>query len=162
MAIELCLSNNLKLVELREAGENDVDFKKTFEIGTLDVHINMMVSRVNITSIDFGSRIIAGDEEIMAMYYDNLHDSRGRVMPFCTYLKAFSDELESGGELLKTITIDFPRNSKLFWKLPNKEIAVEKISITGFFTKTDRSFERSLLLTDQVLMISKSYSIKRS
>ncbi len=151
----------IKLVELREAGENDVDFKKTFEVGTLDIHINMMVSRVNVTSIDFGSRTIAGEEKIMAMYYTSLHDSYGRVIPFSTYLKAFSGELESRGELLKTTTIGFPLSSKLFWKLPNEEIAVEKISITGFFTKTDRSSQRSFLLTDQVWMIMKELFDKR-
>lgn len=147
--------NGIKLVELREAAENDVDFKRTFEIGTLNIHINMMVSRANVTSIDFGSRTITGGEEIMAMYYAKLHDSYGRQIPFIKYLTAFSDELESRKELLKTTIIDFPLSCKLFWKLPNREIAVEKISITGFFTKTDRGSEKSFLLTDQVWMIMK-------
>jgi len=151
----------IKLVELREAGEDDADFKKTFEIGTLDTHINMMVSRANVTSIDFGSITIAGEAEIMAMYYANLHDSYGRVIPFGTYLRAFSDDLESSGELLKTTTISFPLSSKLFWKRSNEEIAVEKISITGFFTKTDKSSRRSFLLTDQVWMIMNELFDKR-
>lgn len=151
----------IKLVELREAGENDVDFKKKIEIGTLDIRVNIMVSRANVTSIDFGSLTIAAEKEITVMYYAKLHDAYGREVPFTKYLTAFSDELESRGELLKTTTIDFPLNSKLFWKLPNVEITVEKISITGFFTKTDRSSQRSFLLTDQVWMIMKELFDKR-
>lgn len=151
----------IKLVELREASENDVDFKKTFEIGTLDIHINMMVSRGNVTSIDLGSTIITGEKEISAMYYAKLHDSHGRVIPFNTYLKAFSEEVQRRGELLKTDTIDYPLNSKLFWKLPDKEIPVEKISITGFFIKIDRRFIRSFLLTDQVWLIMKELFDKK-
>jgi hypothetical protein len=151
----------IKLVELSEATENDVDFKRTLEIGTLDIGIKMMVSRANVTSIDFGSRTVAGEEEIMAMYYANLHDSYGRVIPFSKYLKAFSDELQSREALLKTTTIDFSLSCKLFYKLPDEEIAVEKISITGFFTKTDSSSQRSFLLTDQVWMIMKELFDKR-
>ena len=96
-----------------------------------------------------------------AMYYAKLHDSYGRVIYFRTYLKAFSDELESRGELLKTTTIDIPFSGKLFWKLLHEEIAVEKISITGFFTKTDSSAQRLFLLTDQVWMIMKDLFDKR-
>jgi hypothetical protein len=145
----------IKLVELREAEENDADFKKTIEIGTLDLNFKVMVSRGNVVSIDFGSTIITGEENTMAMYYANLHDSYGGTIPFGTYLKAFSEELQSRRELLKTTTIDFPLSCKLFWKQPNREIVVEKISITGFFTKTDKSFQRSFVLADQVWMIMK-------
>lgn len=151
----------IKLVELREAGENEVNFKKTFEIGTLNINTNLIVTRANPTSIDFGSTTISGEEQIMAMYYAWLHDAFGTAIPFNTYLKSFSDELESRGELLRTTTIDFPLSSDLFWKLPNEEIPVTKISITGFFTKTDRSSQRSFLLTDQVWMIMKELFDKR-
>ena len=152
----------IKLVELREAGENDVGFKESFEIGTLDVHVNMMVSRANVTSIDFGSRTISGEDEIMRMYYVNLEDAYGRITPFSKYLAAFSSELESRGKLLETTTIDFPLTCKLFWKLPKEEITVEKVSITGFFTKSDRSSKRSFLLTDQIWMIMKDLFDKRN
>jgi len=152
----------IKLVELREARENDMDFKRTLEIGTLDINIDMVVSRANVTIIDFGNKIIAGEEEIMTMYYAKLHDSYGMGIPFSRYLAAFSSELESRGELLKTTTIDFPLNCKLFWKLPKEEIAVERISITGYFTKSDRSSKRSFLLTDKIWMIMKELFDKRN
>lgn len=151
----------IKLVELREADENDVDFKRMIEIGNLDLNIQIMVSRGNVTSIDLGSIIITGEKEIMRMYYAELHDSHGRAIPFSTYLKAFSEEMQRRGELLKTYTIDYPLNSKLFWKLPDKEIRVKKLSITGFLIKTDRSSKRSFLLTDQIWLIMKELFDKR-
>ncbi len=151
----------IKLVELREAGENDLDFEKTIEVGTLNINVNTTRSRANVTSIDFGSRTVGGIEETMMMYSANLHDSYGNMIPFGNYLWAFSDELESRGELLKTTTIDFPISGKLFWKLPAEEIAVEKISITGFFTRTNTNFQRSFQLTDQVWMIMNELFDKR-
>jgi len=151
----------IKLVELREAEENDVDFKKTIEVGTLDLNMKIMVSRGNVTSIDFGSTIITGEKEIMAMCYAELHDPHGKTIPFSTYMKAFAEEVRRRGELLKIDTINYPLSSKLFWKLPDKEIPVEKISITGFLVKMDMSSIRSFLLTDQVWLIMKELFEKR-
>jgi hypothetical protein len=151
----------IKLVELWEAGENDVHFNKTVEIGTLNIHFDIMVSRGNVTSIDLGSTIITDAKQIMSMYYAELHDSRGRLVPFSKYLKAFSEEVQRRGELLKTETIDYPLHSELFWKQPDKEIPVEKISITGFFIKIDKSSIRSFLLADQVWLIMKELFDKR-
>jgi len=143
----------IKLVELREAVENEKDFKRSFEIGILDIPVKITVSRANITKIDFGTKVISKEEEIMAMYYARLHDSDGREIPFSRFTTVFSNELESRGELLKTTTINVPTGGKLYWKRPGNDIAVEKIEITGFFTKTDQSFTRSFRLTDQVWMI---------
>ncbi len=152
----------IKLVELWEACENDGDFKRTLEIGVVDIHMNIMVSRANITSIDFGSRVITDEGEIMAMYSAKLHNSYGSELAFIKFIRHFSDELESRNELLKTTTIDYPLKIKLFLKFQGKEIATEKISITGFLTKTDKSTTRSFLLTDQVWMIMKELFDKRN
>lgn len=152
----------IKLAELREAGEKDRDFKRTFEIGVLDIRMNIMVSRANITSIDFGSEVITHEEEIMSMYQAKLHDSHGSELAFMKFITHFSDELESRNELLKTTTVDYPLKIKLFLKFQGKEIALEKISITGFFTKTDRSTTRSFQLTDQVWMIMNELFDKRN
>ncbi len=151
----------IKLVELKEIGEDNVDFEKDYEIGTLDIRINMMVSRANVTSIDLGSRIIVDEKEIMSMYYNNLLDSVGRIVPFGNFLKSFSEELANRDELLKTATIDFPLSFNLYWKLHNEISSIEKISITGYFTKTSRSSSRSFLLTDQVWMIMNELFDKR-
>ncbi|WP_448635389.1 restriction endonuclease [Pedobacter panaciterrae] len=138
----------IKLVELREALENDRDFKRTLEIGTLDIPMNIMVSRANITSIGFGSKVITDEGEIMALYSARLQDSYGSELAFMKFIRHFSDELEGRNELLKTTTIDYPLKLKLLLKLQGKEIATEKISITGFFTKTDRGY-RSVILIDR-------------
>ena len=151
----------IKLVELREAEKNDREFQKTIEIGTLDIHFNIETLRGIVTSIDLGSIIITDEKRIMDMYYAKLHDSHGRVIPFSNYLKAFSEEVQHKGKLLNTDTIDYPLGSKLFWKLPDKEVLIEKISITGFFTKIDRHSKRSFLLTDQVWLIMKELCDKR-
>lgn len=145
----------IKLVELREAHENDKDFKRTLEIGDLDIHLKIMVSRANITKIDFGTKTITDEKEIMAMYYAQLHNSEGREIPFLKYITAFSDGLKGRGELLKTTTIDIPTHAKLYWKQPGNDILLEKIAITGFFSKTDQSTTRHFRLTDQVWMIMK-------
>lgn len=145
----------IKLVELREAGENDKDFQRTLDIGLLDIGMKMMVSRANITKIDFGTKVISGEDEVMAMHYAKLHNTYGKEIPFSGYITIFSDELKSRGEQLKTVTIDVPTDGKLYWRLPGNNIAVEKIAITGFFSKTDQSFTRSFRLTDQVWMIMK-------
>jgi predicted site-specific integrase-resolvase len=152
----------IKLVELRVVDEDDNNDNRTMEIGTLEINASMKVSRANVTSIDFGSMVITGEREIMSMYYVKLHDSYDRQIPFTKYIMAFSDELESRRELLKTATIDFPVSGKLFLKLRDREIVVEKISITGFFTKTDKSSKRSFQLTDQVWMIMKEIFDKKA
>src|ERR1700733_5506350 len=152
----------VKLVELREAGENDRDFKRTLEIGILDIRMEIMVSRANITKIDFGTKMISGEEEIMAMYYAKLHDAYGREIPFSKYITVFADELRSRGELLKAATIDVPIGGKLYWRLPGNDITVEKIAITGFFSKTDQSSTKSFRLTDQVWLIMKELFDKRN
>jgi len=151
----------IKLVELREAEESDVEFKRTIEFGILDLNTQIMVSRGNVTSIDLGSLIITGEKEIMPMYYIELHDSHGRAIPFSTYLREFSEEVQRRGELLKTYTINYPLSSELFWKLPDKEIPVKKLSITGFLIKIERSYIRSFSLTDQVWLIMKELFDKR-
>ena len=78
------------------------------------------------------------------------------------FINHFSEELESRNELLKTTTIDYPLKIELFLKFLGKEIATEKISISGFFTKTDKSSTRSFLLTDQVWMIMNELFDKRN
>jgi hypothetical protein len=147
--------HGIKLVELREAGENDRDFQKTLEIGILDIQMKIIRSRANITKIDFGTKVITGEEEIMGMYYARLHDAHSREIPFLKYITVFSDELKSRRELLKTATIDVPTSGKLYWRLQGNDITVEKIAITGFYSKTDLSSTKSFRLTDQVWLIMK-------
>lgn len=153
----------IKLVELWEAGENDAGFKKTFELGIIDINFKAIVSRGVVTSIDFGSKTIAiaDEDEMIAMHYIKLYDASGNTISLSEFLKEFSKEVQRRGELLKTTTIDYPLNRKLFCKQSNDEIAFEKISITGFFAKIDKSSKRSFRLTDQVWMIMNELFDKR-
>ncbi len=59
------------------------------------------------------------------MYYVRLHDSHGRGIPFSMYLQAFSEEMQRRGELLKTYAIDYPPDSRLYWKRSDKEISIK-------------------------------------
>lgn len=95
----------IKLVQLREAAEKDRDFKRTFEIGVLDIPMNIMVSRANITSIDFRGEVINDEKVIMSMYQAKLYDSHGNALAFIKFITHFFDELESRNELLKTTTV---------------------------------------------------------
>ena len=151
----------IKLVKLWEAGENDAEFKRTFEIGTTNLNFNVKLSRPKIIRIDFGTRTIDDEEQIMQMYFVNLHDSNGGWISFGKLVIAFSEELQSREDPLKTTTIDFPLNRKLLYKFPEGQIAADKISITGFLTNSDRSFKRSFVLTDQVWMIMNDLFDKR-
>lgn len=152
----------IKLVQLWEAGENDANFNKIFEIGTANINFNVMLSRPKITSIDFGSEIIEDEEQIMQMYFANLHDSNGGWISFGRFVAAFSEELQTREDpLKKSTTIDFPLNRKLFYEFPEGRIVTDKISITGFITKSDRTFKRSFQLTDQVWMIMNELFDKR-
>lgn len=153
----------IKLVQLWEAGENDADFKKTVEIGMLDINIKAIVSRGIVTSIDCGGKIIAvaGEDEMIALHYVKLQDANGNTISLSEFLKEFSIEVQRRGELLKTTTIEYPLNRKLFWKRSNDEIAFEKIAITGFFAKIDKSSKKSFTLTDQVWMIMNELFDKR-
>jgi hypothetical protein len=124
--------------------------------------MNVMVTRANITRIDFGSKVIIDEREIMAMYQARLHDSQGSQLAFMKFIRHFSDELESRNVLLTSTTVDYPLKVRLFLKFQGREIEIEKISITGFFTKTDESTNRSFLLTDQVWMIMNELFDKRN
>ncbi len=153
----------IKLVELWEAGEKDADFKKTFDIGILDINIKAIVSRGVVTSIDFGGKTIAvnGEDEMIALHYVKLYDSDGNTISLSEFLKAFSLEMQRRGELLKTTTIEYPLNRKLFWRQPDSEFAIEKLAITGFFAKIDKSSKKSFSITDQVWMIMDELFDKR-
>jgi hypothetical protein len=153
----------IKLVELWEAGEKDEHFQKTVEIGILDLHIKAFVSRGVATSIDIGGKIItiADEQELIKMHYVKFYDTSGNTISLGEFLGEFSKELQNRGELLKTTTITYPLNRKLFWKQSKEEIAFDKINITGYFAKIDKSSKRSIALTDQVWMIMNELFDKR-
>jgi hypothetical protein len=141
----------IKLVELREAQEDDKDYNKTLEIGTLDLRMNIIRSRGEVTKIDLGKKVITDEREIMGMWYARLHDAKGDHISFGKFMGAFSAEAQIRGELMKTITIEYPLNFKLYWN----DITIEKVAISGFYSKTDLSQTKSFRMTDQVWLIMK-------
>jgi len=143
----------IKLVILNEMEGHDDDSNQEVEIGTLDIKIKMSVSKTNITCISLGNKIIIDDHEILYMYYVTLNDSLGRNFQFGKYLREFSEKLEKRGELLKSITIEFALGSTLFWKQHNEIIAIDKIGISGYLSKTDQNSTCLFKLTDQIWMI---------
>jgi hypothetical protein len=143
----------IKLVKLWEADENDTEFKKTMEIGVIDLDFGVFRSRAKVTSIEFGSKIITDEHELIRMHYITLHDAAGNTISFSEFLKAFSEEVQKRDELWKTTTITYPLTRTLYWRQPNYELAIEKIAITGFFEKIDLSSRKSFRLSDQVWMI---------
>ena len=154
----------IKLVRLWEAGENDADFERTVEIGTLNINANVIVSRGVVTSIEFGGKtiVIAKEEEMIAMHNVKFHDADGNTISLSEFLKEFSKEVQSRGQLLKTMTIEYPLNRKLLWRQRDSETGFQKIAITGYFAKIDKSSKKSFALTDQVWMIMKELFDKRN
>ena len=129
----------------------------------MDIIIRATVSRGVVTNIQFGGKTIAvaGEDEMIAMHYVKLHDGIGNTISLSDFLKEFSKEIQRRGELLKITTIEYPLNRKLFWRQSNNEIAFEKIAITGFFAKINKSSKKSFTLTDQVWMIMNELFDKR-
>jgi hypothetical protein len=147
----------IKLVELSEAREDDPNFQKVVELGIIDLNFNIVRSRGKVTCIELGSKIITGEKEIFAMWYVQLHDGNGGTISFGEFLKAFSAEVQRRGGLLKNTTIVYPLTKTLYWN----KIAIEKVTITGFFEQTDLSSKKSFRLTDQVWMIMNELFDKR-
>lgn len=143
----------IKLVELREVGENDEEYKKTMEIGTVDFDLNVQLSRPTITRIDFGTKMIDDDAQIRRMSYIKLHDVHGDWISFGKFISAFSKELHKREHSVQPTTIDFPLNFKLYCELTEGRISTDQISITGYLTHSDESVKKTYHLTDQVWMI---------
>ncbi|WP_158526261.1 restriction endonuclease [Pedobacter paludis] len=143
----------IKLVELREAGKSDEEYKKTMEIGTVVFNFDIRHTRPKITRIDFGTRTIEHRDQIRVMSSINLRNSHGDWISFGKFVSAFSKELQKREESTQPTTIDFPLNFKLYCEFPEGRMGADWISITGILTHSDESFKKSFRLTDQVWMI---------
>lgn len=151
----------IKLVQLWEAGESDVDYKKEIEFGTLDIRLNITRTRANIISITFGDKTIHFDPLTGAAYLFKLRDSFGREVNLKPYLLKFAAEVTNRSEVLKNITLDYSTDRKLFLDVENGVLAVEKFSVTGFLTIDDLNTKKYFTLTDQVWMIMEELFDKR-
>lgn len=105
----------IKLVELWEAGVEDVKQGQVINFTTLDLHIGVTLTRPVITKIDFGFERITEEQQIMAMHYVKMHSLDGREIKFSKCIRAFSDALENE-EPFDIITIrKFALSEKLVW-----------------------------------------------
>lgn len=153
----------IRLVELREAVADDLNGEHLINLGVLNIHIPAIMTSPVITMIDFGGTVLTDEREIMAMHYATMRDLAGREVPFRDYTKAFSNELHDQERLLKNITKSFtPLQGKLTWKYRDNELAIEKITFTGFLKETDVSSSSSFQLVDQVWMIMKELFDKKA
>lgn len=153
----------IKLVELREAGADDLNGEHTIKFGILDIHGKVTILRPIMTKIDLGSKVITDEREIMAMHYVRMRTLNGIEVPFGTFISAFRKELDKHEKMFSTITRPFDAvNEKLIWNNGENELAIEKITITGFLAEIDDSFSRSFQLVDQVWMIMKEIFEKKA
>lgn len=143
----------IKLVELWESEKEDVN------LGILKSFIKCTVTRINIVSIDLGSIRITNENEIMSIRcgnYASIITWDGKEIPFRNYVDAYCDEVNRLGGLLNTVTVNYPPvKGKLVGVYTDKQPEVEKISISGFRFKMDKSSHHSFEIIDQVHMIMK-------
>ena len=157
----LTLANHLgiKLVELREAGENNGSGEQKIDIGILDIHINATLTRPKIISIDLGSIQITDEDELMALRFPGhafILSPEGKQIPFDKYVNTYCIELRNKDQLLKTIAIAYPPvKGKLIRNYCDAEIEIEKMEFSGFLVESDESTKKSFQLVDQVWMIMK-------
>lgn len=152
----------IKLVILRESGEEDNEHGKEIVLGTIDIKNNSTLTRANITSIDFGKMTVHFDPSIGAVYYWKLHDASGNEFPLKPIMFEFADRIMRRNEPLKNITVEYPvEDGKLIY-IDGKEFEVDKLSVTGFLSITDSSSVKSITLTDQVWMIMEKLFDKSS
>lgn len=110
---------------------------KQLKLETLDINIKAIVSRAVVTCIDFDGKLltVADEDEMIALHYVKFHDASGNTISLSELLGEFSIEIQRRGELLKTTTIVYPLNRKLFWRQANIEITFEKIGIPDSLQK---------------------------
>ena len=149
----------IKLVELREACENNGSGEQQIDIGILDIHINATLTRPKIISIDLGRTQITDEDELMALRFPGhafILTPDGRKIAFDQFVNIYCREVGKTQQLLKTITLRFPHiTGKLIRNYCDAEIEIEKMEFSGFLIESDESTKKSFQLVDQVWMIMK-------
>ena len=152
----------IRLVELWEAGENDLNGKHTIDVGMLDININSTLIRPIITKIDLGQKVMTEEKEIMAMYEATMFNSDGKEVYFKTCLFAFLDDLENEDILLKSITRSYiPAGGTLTWNCKGAELNIKEILVTGYLTRKNSRSTKYFQIVDQVWLIMNEIFEKR-
>ncbi|MBB5440602.1 hypothetical protein HDC92_004305 [Pedobacter sp. AK017] len=149
----------IKLVELREAGQNEKKGGENVEIGTLEINARITIKRTKIVSIDLGSLGITDEDELMMLRFPGhafILTPDGRKIAFDQFVNAYCVEVGKREQLLKTITLAFPHvNGKLIRNYCDAEAEIKKMEFSGFLAEIDASSKKSFQLVDQVWMIMK-------
>lgn len=152
----------IRLVELWEAGENDLKGKHTIDVGMLDININSTLTRPMITRIDLGQKVMTDEREIIAMYCATMFNSDGKEVYFKTCLFKFGDDLEIEDVLLKSITKSYtPAGGTLTWNYKGEELTIKEILVTGYLTRKKSSSTKYFQIVDQVWLIMNEIFEKR-
>lgn len=149
----------IRLVELREAGENGSGEKpEIFDIGTLIVRTRCTITRPEILStiIDYFEEGYKEKEEIN-IYSTTVQLSNGTRIPFTEYTKAFQDELHHQNKLFQSVTKRYEiSGGTIINKNTNASTKIKAVTFTGVLKKFDHNSEIEFSLVDQVWFIMKS------
>jgi hypothetical protein len=152
----------IKLIELREAGEEDLKEHRVIDAGTLDININAALTRPIITEIDLGTKTITDQNEIMGMYRTTMFNADGKEVYFKTCLFEFGNDLEQYNVLMRMTRNSYtPSGGRLTWNNNGEELVVTEIKITGYLTRTDSSSKKSFQIVDEVWLIMDEIFEKR-
>jgi len=144
----------IKLVELREAGEQDLKDKHEIDVGTLDINLNATIIRTVVTEIDLGTKIITDQKEIMGMYKATMWNADGKEVYFKTCLLEFGRDLEVYDILMRLTRNTYtPSGGKLIWNSGGEEVVIKEIKLTGYLTRRDSNSKKSFQIVDHVWLI---------
>lgn len=149
----------VRLVELREAGENDSGAKpEILDIGSIIVRSNVTIRRPEIltTIIEYVDEGYKEKEEIN-IYRTTVQLSNGDQIPFTEYTIAFQDELHRQNKFFQPISKRYEINGgSLINKRTNALIKIKAVTFTGVLKKIVNNSEIEFSLIDQVWFIMKS------
>jgi hypothetical protein len=144
----------IKLIELREAGEEDLKEQRVIDVGILDINIDATLTRPIITEIDLGTKTITDQKEIMGMYKVTMFNADGKEVYFKTCLFEFLNDLEQYDVLMRMTRNSYtPFGGRLTWNNNGEELVIREIKITGYLTRKDSSSKKTFQIVDHVWLI---------
>ena len=151
----------IRLVELREAGNQEVKKGQVINFGMLDLNMSITHTQTIITEIDLGFDKISDEQQIMGMHYARMHSLDGREIKFSKCVRAFSDALEDEEAFDRITTKTFAPNEKLIWNYKGKQQEINTVTFTGFLKRTKSNEKKSFELVDHVWLVMEELFEKR-
>jgi len=146
---------NIKLVQLRETGDEDHNIQKELEIGILDLQIKSTLRRPQILKIVAktvnGKSIILSENEQYRILIENQKGDNNRLF---NAIMTFKNDLHNEKpHFVISKAYDFT-NSTLYYNHSKEEI--KSINFTGILTVQNEKHNRKYTIVDQVWLIMKS------